>query len=133
MKDTSSIGNISVSVFIAELSKKGYSVLLPLGDHYRYDLVTEKNNKFTRIQVKTGRYKNGAVAFWTCSQNRTGKKWRKSYEGDIDLFGVYCPELNTCYLVPVNDVGATQAYLRVDPPKNNIKNKIRLAEKYILR
>lgn len=35
------------------LFRNGYSVLTPLEDFVGYDLVAEKNGRFTRIQVKT--------------------------------------------------------------------------------
>jgi hypothetical protein len=42
---------------------------------------------------------------------------RKHYKGQVEFFGVYCPDLQKCYLVPVDAVGINAAYLRVDNPK----------------
>jgi len=46
------------------------------------------------------------------------------------VFGVYCSELNKVYLVPVMDVGTTQASLRLEAPKNGQVKGIRLASEY---
>lgn len=34
------------------LIEQGFNVLIPMGNHQKYDLVIEKNGQFTRIQVK---------------------------------------------------------------------------------
>ena len=38
------------------------------------------------------------MSFCTCSNSRDV---RKSYQGEADLFGVYSPELDQVFLVPV--------------------------------
>lgn len=58
-------------------------------------------------------------------------KIRTSYQGRAELFGVWCPELDTVYLVPVKSVpGGTDAHLRVSPTKNNQETGIRWAKDY---
>jgi hypothetical protein len=47
------VGAIGVTRVTGALLRCGYNVLLPYEDFSGYDLVTEKNGKFTRIQVKT--------------------------------------------------------------------------------
>lgn len=106
-------------------------VLLPFGDNLRYDLVVEEENGvFKRIQCKTGRLKNGAIIFQTCSSSYHRNGQRHSYEGQIEYFGVYCPENDRCYMVPVNDVGKRAATLRIDAPANNQEKHIKWAENY---
>jgi len=44
---------------------------------------------------------------------------------------VFCPELGSVYLIPIEDVsGKRMATLRVDPPRNNQRQRIRLAAQY---
>ncbi len=75
----------------------------------RKDFVIEKEGVFTRIQVKTGRLKAGAIRWWSRSiKYRSGKHTTRPYTNEIDLFAVYCPELDKLYLVPVNHVGEAQ-------------------------
>lgn len=122
------IGDISEAMVIARLLKDGDVVLKPFGDNERFDLVAYSNEEFIRIQVKTGRLKNGAVVFATCNHGRDFES--KSYKGDADMFMVYCPETDKVYAVPVDDCKETACSLRVDAPKNKQIKKIRLAKDF---
>ena len=115
-ENTKTIGERSVACILAALLKAGKTVLLPFGDNQRYDMVIEEDGNFTRIQCKTGRLRNGVIAFNVCSQ-AGGSGKRRDYQGEIDVFGVYCPELDTVYIVPIKDTYATTVSLRVTTPK----------------
>lgn len=52
------------------------------------------------------------------------------YRGDVDYFGVYCPDNDKTYLIPIDGLGLTAASLRVEPPKNGQIANIRLAADY---
>ena len=125
-------GDRSEGMILAALLKAGKTVLTPFGDNQRYDLVTEEGGTFTRIQCKTGRLREGAILFNTSSRHHHRGKGASSYRGEIELFGVYCPDNDKVYLVPVNDVPLEQGSLRLTPPRNNQKRNIRLAENYEL-
>jgi hypothetical protein len=111
-------------------------VLVPFGDNQKYDLLVEREGAFTRVQCKTGRLRNGAIRFNTCSvdyhhpSNRGTKPYRHHYRGVADFFGVYCPDTGAVYLVPVDEVGLRIGYLRVDLSKNNQRKKVRWAKEY---
>ena len=134
MRNTSQIGEISRTQIIAALVLQGKTVLLPVGDHQRYDLVVEEDGRFLRVQCKTGRLSRGAITFNPCtidSRSKQGGCIRKAYGAEeIDLFGVYCPDNHRCYLVPVTEVARTVCSLRIEPPRNGQKTKIRWAEMY---
>lgn len=100
---------------LAHLVKSGAVVLMPFGNNQRYDFVVDLGTgAFERIQVKTGRLVNGSVRFKTSSVNGfTGK--RTGYDGGADTFYVYCPENEQVYRVPVDECGASNFTLRVDP------------------
>lgn len=77
------------------------------------------------------------MIFPVCSSHYHTKRgqltghYKRQYRGQIDGFGVYCPETDTCYLVPMNEVTSTQEMsLRVMPPKNNMVKGVRLAERF---
>ncbi|RKZ63406.1 MAG: hypothetical protein DRR08_03490 [Candidatus Parabeggiatoa sp. nov. 2] len=128
------IGEKTEAKMISCLVDNEKVVLIPFGDNQRYDIVIEDDDgTFKRIQCKTGRLKNGAINFSTCSSSyhRNGKI--HSYRGQIESFGVYCPENGKCYLVPVEEVGTRCAKLRVDPSANGQEKNIRWAEDYELR
>ena len=108
--------------------------MAPLGDFQRYDLVIDDEGKFLRVQCKTGRLiaRRDRVP---SVQYRFAKQARRMYPkglygSEIDLFGVYCPENHTCYLVPVADVAEPFAHLRIEPPRNGQQTRIRWAGDY---
>lgn len=49
------VGNIAVIRAMKHFAEHGFSLLIPMGDYQKYDLVVEKDNKFYRIQCKTTR------------------------------------------------------------------------------
>jgi len=132
MINPKTIGERSEGMVLAALLRAGKVVLQPFGDNQRYDLVIEDDRKFVRVQCKTGRIKGGAVLFDTCSSQAHRGRGKKDYRGQADVFGVYCPERDEVYLVPVDDVGRTSATLRLEPPKNGQTKGVRLAVEYLL-
>ena len=55
------------------------------------------------------------------------------YKGEVEFFGVYCPETDAVYLVPIEDVNTTRVCsLRVTPAKSNQRKKVRWAKDYVL-
>ena len=130
MNNTKAIGDTAVALVLSRLLRKGYAILIPFGDSQRYDLVVDKENKFYRIQCKNGRVRNGCIRFNSSSTEWYKGHRRKNYKGQIDFFGVYCPELDKTYLVPVDDVSVTQGVLRINRPKNNQSKYIRWCNQY---
>src|SRR5215472_14301005 len=122
-RDTNSVGDISEAAIITRFLQLGYVVLTPYGGNQRYDLIIEDaEGQFWRIQCKSAWIDgDGTVLrFDTANHNVTGKKrnWRH-YRGQCDYFAVYCEQLNKTYLISVDQVGTTQANLRLAPAKNN--------------
>jgi hypothetical protein len=105
MRNTKAIGDATVAMVLARLALKGKTVLTPYGDKDRFDLVLYEDEKFSRIQCKTGRLKKGTVRFPTRSaySHAKGKSVIRTYEGQIEFYGVYCPETDGVYLVPVSE------------------------------
>jgi hypothetical protein len=128
-KSPKNIGEISEAQVIARLLLAGEVVLQPFGDNQRYDLVLDRDGVFLRVQVKTGRLRNGAVRFATASSgSQTGHDKRVSYRGSADLFAVYCPETGKVYVMPVDECGEAQRNLPL--AENRFRPGIRLAASY---
>lgn len=115
---------------MAALLRAGKNVLTPFGVQ-RYDLVFEDESGFHTVQCKTGRGKSGALIFETCGRHSRTHQ-RTSYRGEIDYFGVYFPDNGCCYLVPVEAVGRTDGYLRLEKPKNNQVKGVVLADQFLI-
>ena len=135
-RDTNAIGDISESAIVTRLLQLGYVVLTPFGGNQRYDLMVEDNEgKFWRVQCKTARLdkENTVLQFDTANHNVTGiNRQLRHYRGQCDYFAVYCEKLDKVYLISVDEVGTTNANLRLTPPKNNQVRNIRWAKDYEL-
>ena len=135
-RTTNSIGDITEAAIIARFLQLGYVVLTVYGGNQRYDLVIEDaNGQFWRVQCKTAKIEaNGTVIEFTTATHNVAtknKQWR-NYRGQCDYFAVYCEELDKVYLLPVDQVGVTEAHLRLTSAKNNQEKKVRWAQDYEL-
>jgi hypothetical protein len=132
------IGAISEAKVLLALTEAGYLVLAPCVAVGPYDFVIDDGERFSRVQVKTGRLFRGAVCFrphrLRAAKKETGWKRRvKDYRGEVDLFGVYCPDNESVYLVPIDVVpGPAICTLRVRPAKNNQSKRVRWAKEYLV-
>jgi hypothetical protein len=97
-------GSITEAVVLAELAKVGWTILIPFGTNHRYDYVIDRGQGFERVQCKTGRYINGSVQFNSYSHSRDSKESCKGYAEEADVFAIFCPELDSVYWVPVDEV-----------------------------
>jgi hypothetical protein len=130
--DRKAQGVKSVGIIMSRLIGMGKTVLLPIGDCERYDLVVDEGTKFVRIQCKTGRLVKGTLRFKAASTNLEHGKWtQKDYRGQADVFGVYCRELDKVYLVPVSEVGRREGSLRIEPTRTT--NNVRWAKDFEMR
>ncbi len=134
MKDTTSRGDLTELEVMRALARRGMKLLRPLSSATRYDvLIDNEDGTFTRVQCKTGRLRHGRVQFNTYSIS--GHNTRQDrYHGQIDAFGVHCPQTNETYLVPIETVSATATivYLRVLPAKNGQRRRVRFARDYLI-
>jgi PD-(D/E)XK nuclease superfamily protein len=118
---------------VAELVRRGFDVLLPVGDSLRYDLVVDLGIAFRRIQVKTARLRNGVLMFGTKSVNyEQGKIVHRHYRDGADDFIAYEPQTRAFYGILVREAAANCVHLRVTPSANHQTAKIRFATNYSL-
>ena len=115
--------------FTTHLIRQGFTVLNPINPNSSYDLVIEKNGKFTKIQIKycTPR-KTGILRV---ELDRPMRKTKNYLEREVDAMGVYDSINHNFYLVPVNSIKSkTEIWLRIKDTKNKQLKKINLAKKY---
>ena len=136
MKNTSAAGDRTEGVILARLLQLGKVVLFPFGNSQRYDLVVHEGGVFTRGQCKTAKRERGCIVFKTSSigetraPDGTRRYTRRGYEGEIDMFYVYSPELDKVYAVPVGEVPCSEGRLLVEPSSNAKTKSLRLASDY---
>lgn len=124
--NSTSVGELSEGMILARLLQLGISVSLPFGNNQRYDMIIEEGGKLLKVQCKTGRLRDGVILFPTCSRNGfTGVT--RAYNGEADLFLVYCQDTQSVYKVPVDATGGKECSLRVSETKNKQARRIRMA------
>jgi hypothetical protein len=128
------IGDRTTLAVMLGLQGAGYAILIPFGENLRYDLAVDDGGAFSRVQCKTGRLRDGVIRFKTCSSyahHPNPKTRQRHYLGQIDYFGVHCPETGGIYLIPITDAPArASCALRVAPTRNNQVRRIRSASAY---
>lgn len=108
------------------LKRGGWTILKPFGHEQAYDFVAEKNGEFKRVQSKNGRLDGGSIDVTVCTHGSSGGV--RTYSSDeIDSFGVYCPETDSVYLVPVEEAPKKNMRLRVEESSSH---NVRMARKY---
>ncbi len=127
------VGLRTEAAILAELVRRGYHVLIPFGTNQRYDLVFDLDGEFVRAQCKKGRLRDGVIRFPARSTriNSRGVHFR-GYSGEVEIFLVHCPETDQIYAVPVDEVPATDGWLRVHPTRNGQQQRVRWARDYEL-
>src|SRR5262245_34221261 len=126
-------GDKSTLAVMLALHEIGLPFRVPLGENSRYDLVLEFGDQLARVQCKTGRLRDGAVLFKTCStyDHHPYSKPSRDYRGEVDYFAVYCSQTRGVYLIPIADLpNRVSGSLRVEPARNNQRRFIRLASDY---
>src|ERR687885_2522960 len=105
--NTTAKGDIAEQAVVLAFMAAGRTVLRPISNGLRYDLVVDNlDGTFTRVQCKTGILKGagGVVHFRAYSVH--GRHPRAvPYQGQVDSFGVYCPQNDEVYLVPLTALG----------------------------
>jgi len=122
-------GAIAETKVLAYLIERGFNVSIPWGEDVRYDLVSEKEGVFKRIQVKYVTPKNGRLDVFQRSKNN----WNtiKYTLKDIDITAVYDPKNDKIYFISIAMFSNnSKINLRLLPPKNNQEKKIIWASKF---
>jgi hypothetical protein len=134
---TKTRGDIAEAYITARLLELGKSVLKPVGDNARYDLVIHEpaDGSFVRVQCKTAYLDPRAhdvLKFPTCSSACHTNAGKRDYRGHADCFGVWFPRDRSVFLVPVDHVGTSEASLRLAATRNGQAKGVRYAESYLI-
>jgi PD-(D/E)XK endonuclease len=134
--NTSQKGAVAEMAIAAEAVKAGVVVLRPLAEGGRYDLVFEIAGHFVRVQCKSARRAGDVIGAYVGTCRLTPRGYVRTTYGahEVDAVAVYCPELDSCYLVPVEDLrGRAKIHLRLAPARNNQEVAISYAADYEFR
>ncbi len=133
--NTKAQGSFAEIAVIKEFIKYDFKVALPYGDNSSYDLIVEDGSaKLYKIQVKSCQSVIDGVCKFKTGKNRNNntQNFRISYQNnEVDIFALYCLELDEIYLVPFNEAGIDNTSIHIENPKNNIKCNIKFREDYL--
>ena len=122
-------GNAAEASVLKALTQAGVGVFIPFGDGLPFDLVAAPpDGRLLRVQVKSGRVRKGCVEFNSSSTDHG--RGQQPYVGRADLLAVHVADLDRVFIVPVDQCARYRGYLRLDPPRNNQRRRVRLAEDY---
>jgi hypothetical protein len=134
VRDTSTRGDITEFEVAAALMRAGRRVLRPLSSSSRYDLLIDnEDGTFTRVQCKTGVLRRGGIVFRVYSVSGHNARG-KTYQGQVDAFGVYSPATRRAYLVPMRAIALrnTMVCLRVTPARNGQLRRVNSADAFLI-
>ncbi len=129
-------GNIAEAAVALAATKLGIPVLRPLTEHTRYDMVFDLGPELLRVQCKWALRKGNVVVVNLMSSRykANGVQVRLPYTpAEIDAVGVYCEEVDACYLLPIEKVAGMRAmHLRLEPAKSSQRAALNWAADYRL-
>ena len=127
--DTIRRGNVAEAGVLKALVGADLHVLVPFGGGCPFDLaVATADGQVLRLQVKSGRVREGCIRFNTCSTDHG--RGRLDYRDRADLIAVYVEALDRVFIVPVEDCPSFAGVLRMTAPRNNQRRGVRFAEEH---
>lgn len=128
------IGDISEAFVTAHFLKAGFTVLKPIGDNLRYDMVIDRGKGFETVQVKTACFLKARGVLHIPLANSYGHRGRqrKSYQGEVDLIAAWSPDFGEMYLIEIKTIGNMSGiYLRIAETKNRQVEGVKMAKDYV--
>lgn len=128
-------GAVAEQAIVLAAMKAGVRVLRPVGEHGRVDLALDINGELLRVQVKWGQLSPArdvvTARIGTCRCTPRGYVRGTYSENEVDLFAVYCGELDRCFLLPARLLATkTWVTLRLTAPRNGQESCINLADDF---
>ena len=133
--DSNQKGNVAELAFAKEAAALGLTVLKPMTEHERFDFVLGLGDRFLRVQCKWANRHGDVVTVHLTSSRRSPEGFqRRSYSAaEIDAIGIYCADLDECYLLPIDRVeGQWGVQLRLSPPRNGQRAALHFADDFRL-
>lgn len=115
-------GAAAEAAIAAAAIQLGLTVLRPLCEGRRYDLVIDLEPRMLRVQRKLARQLAGVLSIRLKTSRFTpGGYVTTSYTADeVDAIIAFSPELQRCFLIPISEASGRRAlYLRLNPTRNN--------------
>ena len=128
-------GAAAEAFFAAAAIQLGLTVLRPLSEGRRYDLVVDLEPNLLRVQCKSAHRLDGALSIRLDTNRCTPRGYvSTSYDAsEIDAIGAYSPHLGSCYLIPIAVASRRRVlHMRTAPARNNQLAGVKWARDYEL-
>jgi prevent-host-death family protein len=127
-------GNVAELAIAAEAARLGLTVLMPMTEHERYDLVLGVSGRLLRVQCKWGACNGDTIQVRLTSSYHSptrGYVTRTYARDEVDAVAVYCEATGKCYLLPIEKVAGLGLFtLRLSPARNNQRASLNSAAEY---
>jgi prevent-host-death family protein len=134
MQDSNRKGNVAELAIAAEAARLGLSVLLPITEHERFDLVLGIAGRLLRVQCKWGSCDGATIQVRLTSSYHSptrGYVTRTYGTDEVDAIAIHCAASGKSYLVPIERVaGLGLLTLRLSPARNNQRAALNSAAEY---
>ena len=114
-------GAIAEAKIYAAAVEAGIVVARPLSEGSRYDLIFDVGARLLRVQCKWANREGDVIVLRTRTSRHTpsGYVWTTYTTHEIDGVAAYCPDLEQCFYVPVEQIaGKLVTHLRLAPARN---------------
>ena len=133
--DSNIKGNVAEQAIVLQAMRLDIPVLRPVGEHTRCDLALDIGGRLWRVQCKWAGLNSSrdVVTVNLATYRRTSEGYvRTTYSPEeVDLFGIYCGELDRCFLIPGElGTGRCALWLRLNPARNGQRSCITLADDF---
>jgi prevent-host-death family protein len=128
-------GCVAEAKIAAAAVELGITVLKPISEHGRYDLMFDFGARILRIQCKWASVQGNVIPIRISGSRHTPHGYVYStYSADeIDVVAAYCGELDQVYFLPVELVAGRRTFqLRISPPKNKQRASIHFESEFRL-
>lgn len=131
--DSNAKGAIAEAEITVAAIRLGWAVLRPVNERARYDLAIDAGSGPLRVQCKWARRRGDVIVVGVRTSRLTPTGYvRTIYTADeIDAIGVFCPDVDRCYLIPATHLeGRGMLHLRLEPARNGQRGAVTMAARY---
>ena len=125
---TKNKGKIAELMVGARLMELGWTILNPICENTRYDLVAEKDGKFIRVQIKYVT-PNRNILHINCKSSNNWSVLTYTPK-EIDMLAAYDSLSKKIYFIPAAKLNTSSIKIRLKPSKNKQLKKINCARDF---
>jgi hypothetical protein len=128
-------GAIAEAKIYAAAVEAGIVVARPLTEGRRYDLIFDIGPRLLRVQCKMASRQGDVVVVRATTTRYTPLGYVRTKYGPAEVDGIaaYCPDLDACFYVPIEDLdGKAVTHLRLAPTRNGQLAGVTMADRYRL-